>query len=70
MKEILKILNYLMKENSQSIVITFVKNYFNQIISNLHSQSIPIKIELLEVVKLVCINSEIVDYLVKEKDLE
>ena len=69
-KEVLKILNYLMKENSQSIVITLVKNYFNQILINLQFQSIPIKIQLLEVVKLICINPEIVDYLVKEKDLE
>ena len=43
-KEVLKILKYLMKENSQSMVIPLVKNYFDQILINLQYQSVGIKI--------------------------
>ena len=64
-KEVLKILKYLMNENFQSTALILVKNYFNQILINLQYQSIPIKIELIELIKLVCINDEIVDYLVR-----
>lgn len=59
-RELIKILKYLIKEHTEEVLVKIIHKHFHSLIQILQFQTIPIKIEVLEVIKLICRTKEVI----------
>lgn len=63
--EVIKIVKYLIKEHREEVLVKLIHNHFNKIIQNLQMQTFPIKVEIIELIKLICNSKDVIEYLQK-----